>query len=118
VQRITGELADLAEAAARDAHRVLVNARRAQRRAQAKAAKLAQAGLHDPAEGRRGVRALFLSCRIFKSVALADSMTSGFAIRLSPPRFGKCMPHFQKSQASAKKPLVAVSRDSKVVARR
>ena len=39
--RITGELADLAEAAARDAHRLLGNARRALRRAQAKAAQLA-----------------------------------------------------------------------------
>ena len=38
VQRITGELADLAQAAARDAERLLVNARRALRRARAKAA--------------------------------------------------------------------------------
>ena len=52
----TGELADLAEAAARDAQRVLVHARRALRRAQAKAAKLGEAGVHDPAEGRRGGR--------------------------------------------------------------
>ena len=44
VQRITGELADLAEAAARDAERLLVNARRALRRAQTKAAELAEAG--------------------------------------------------------------------------
>ena len=44
VQRITGELADLAEAAARDAQRVLVNARRALRRAQAEAAKLGEGG--------------------------------------------------------------------------
>ena len=54
VQRITGELADLAEAAVRGAQRVLVHARRALRRAQAKAAKLGEAGVHDPAEGRRG----------------------------------------------------------------
>ena len=53
VQRITGELADLAEAAARDAHRLLVNARRALRRAQAKAAELAEAGVRDAAAGRR-----------------------------------------------------------------
>ena len=53
VARITGELADLAEAAARDAQRLLGNARRALRRAQATAAELAQAGVRDPAAGRR-----------------------------------------------------------------
>src|SRR6478735_4121166 len=53
VQRITGELADLAAAAARDAQRVLVNVRRALRRTQAKAARLAEASVHDPVAGRR-----------------------------------------------------------------
>jgi IS5 family transposase len=53
VQRITGELADLARVTARDAHRLLVNARRALRRARAKAAKLAAAGVRDAAAGRR-----------------------------------------------------------------
>jgi IS5 family transposase len=53
VARSTGELADLAQAAARDAQRVLVNARRALRRTQAKAARLAAAGAHDPVAGRR-----------------------------------------------------------------
>jgi transposase, IS5 family len=53
VQRITGELADLAQAAARDAQRLLGNARRTLRRAQAKAAQLAEAGEHDPVAGRR-----------------------------------------------------------------
>jgi IS5 family transposase len=53
VQRITGELADLAQATARDAQRLLVNARRALRRARAKAAKLAAAGVRDAAAGRR-----------------------------------------------------------------
>jgi IS5 family transposase len=53
VQRVTGELADLAQAATRDAHRLLGNARRALRRAQAKAAQLAQAGVRDAAAGRR-----------------------------------------------------------------
>jgi transposase, IS5 family len=53
VQRITGELADLAEATARDAHRLLGNARRALRCAEVKAAELAGAGLRDPAAGRR-----------------------------------------------------------------
>ena len=53
VQRITGELADLAGAAARDAQRLLDNARRALRRAEVKAAELAGAGVRDPAAGRR-----------------------------------------------------------------
>src|SRR5829696_2494760 len=53
VQRITGELADLAERAATDAQRLLTNARRALRRAQAKAEQLAAAGARDTAAGRR-----------------------------------------------------------------
>jgi transposase, IS5 family len=53
VTRVTGELAGLAGRAARDAARLLANARRALRRAQAKAAALAAAGLRDPAAGRR-----------------------------------------------------------------
>jgi transposase, IS5 family len=53
VQRITAELADLAQASVRDAQRLLVNARRALRQARVKAAELAQAGVHDPAAGRR-----------------------------------------------------------------
>jgi len=53
VQRITGELADLAQATARDAHRLLINARRALRRARVKAAELAKQGAHDAAAGRR-----------------------------------------------------------------
>jgi IS5 family transposase len=53
VARITGELAELAQATARDAHRVLGNARRALRRAHVKAAELAQAGVRDAAAGRR-----------------------------------------------------------------
>jgi IS5 family transposase len=48
VARITGELADLAGAAARDAQRLLDNARRALRRAEVKAAELAGAGVRDP----------------------------------------------------------------------
>ena len=43
VPRVTGELADLAETAARDAERLLANARRALRRAKAKAAELTAA---------------------------------------------------------------------------
>ena len=53
VQRITGELADLAQATARDAERLLANARRALRRARVKAADLAAAGVRDAAAGRR-----------------------------------------------------------------
>ena len=53
VQRITGELAGLAERAAADADRLLANARRALRRAQVKAQELAAAGGKDAAAGRR-----------------------------------------------------------------
>lgn len=53
VLAMTGELADLAQVTVGDAHRLLNNARRALRRAQAKAAELAEAGVRDPAAGRR-----------------------------------------------------------------
>jgi transposase, IS5 family len=53
VQRITGELADLAEATVGAAQRLLGNARRALRRARDKAAELAMQGVHDAAAGRR-----------------------------------------------------------------
>jgi transposase, IS5 family len=53
VARATGELADLAERAAAEARRLLANARRALRRADANAAALAAAGLKDAAAGRR-----------------------------------------------------------------
>lgn len=53
VARITGELADLAERAAGDAQRLLTNARRALRCAQATAEQLAAAGGRDAAAGRR-----------------------------------------------------------------
>lgn len=53
VLRVTGELADLAELAARDARRLLANAKRALRRARAKAAQLRECGQHDPVAGRR-----------------------------------------------------------------
>jgi len=53
VRRVTGELAELAETAAKDAERVLANAKRALRRARAKAAALRAQGEHDPAAGRR-----------------------------------------------------------------
>lgn len=53
VKRITGELADLAEKAAADAEKLLVNARRALSRAKAKAKTLAEVGVKDAAAGRR-----------------------------------------------------------------
>src|SRR3954465_5135930 len=53
VRRITGELAGLAEQAAAEAETLLVNARRALRRAHIRAAQLAAAGGHDPVAGRR-----------------------------------------------------------------
>ena len=53
VRRITGELAGLAERAAADAGRLLVNARCALRRAKTRAAELAAAGVLDPVAGRR-----------------------------------------------------------------
>jgi IS5 family transposase len=53
VRRVTGELADLAEIAARDAQRLLTNAKRALRQARATAAQLRAAGGHDAVAGRR-----------------------------------------------------------------
>jgi IS5 family transposase len=53
VARVTGELAGLAGRAAREAQRLLANARRALRRAGAKAAALAAGGVRDAAAGRR-----------------------------------------------------------------
>jgi transposase, IS5 family len=53
VGRMTGELAGLAERAAIEAQRLLANARRALRRAEARATALAAAGLTDAAAGRR-----------------------------------------------------------------
>jgi IS5 family transposase len=53
VRRVTGELAALAERAAAEAEQLLVNARRALRRAQTKAGELAAAGSQDAAAGRR-----------------------------------------------------------------
>ena len=49
----TGELAELAETAVRDAERLLANAQRAVHRAKAKAAELRARGKHDAAAGRR-----------------------------------------------------------------
>lgn len=53
VLKSTGEMAELADAAVRDAQRLLVNAKRAVGRATAKAAALAARGERDAAAGRR-----------------------------------------------------------------
>jgi IS5 family transposase len=53
VQKITGELADLAEQAIKDTRKLLVNAHRAADRARAKATALARTGIRDAAAGRR-----------------------------------------------------------------
>ncbi len=53
VRRVTGELADLAETAAKDGERLLVNANRALRRARAKAKEQRVNGSRDAAAGRR-----------------------------------------------------------------
>jgi IS5 family transposase len=53
VRRITGELAGLAERTAAEAEKLLGNARRALRRAQAKATERAAAGVTDAVAGRR-----------------------------------------------------------------
>jgi len=56
VRRLNSELADLAETAVRDAERLLGNAKRVLRRAQAKAEAMRARGEHDPVAGRRGGR--------------------------------------------------------------
>lgn len=53
VRRTTGELADLAETAVRDAERLVANAKRALRRARTKAEADRAAGESDPVAGRR-----------------------------------------------------------------
>ena len=53
VRRVTGELADLAETAVRDAEAVVANAKRALRRARAKARAERVSGESDPVAGRR-----------------------------------------------------------------
>jgi IS5 family transposase len=53
VRRVTGELADLAETAVRDAEAVVANAKRALRGARAKAQAERASGESDPAAGRR-----------------------------------------------------------------
>jgi len=66
----TGELAGLAQTAARDAERLLVNAQRAVGRAKAKAAERRARGEHDPAAGRRRGR---LVCAVNDMAKLLDA---------------------------------------------
>jgi transposase, IS5 family len=95
VARVTGELAGLAERAATDARRLLANARRALRRAEAKAAALAGAGLRDAAAGRlrgrlrRAVNDLAGLLEVTRTIAaqarqrLAGTMPGGASRRVS-----------------------------------
>jgi IS5 family transposase len=53
VRRVTGELAELAATAVDQAERLLVNAKRALRRAKARADELRKRGVHDSVAGRR-----------------------------------------------------------------
>jgi transposase, IS5 family len=53
VRRLNGELADLAQTAATDAERLLVNAKRALQRARTKAESMRARGEHDTVAGRR-----------------------------------------------------------------
>jgi len=53
VRRVTGELAELAATAVDQAERLLVNAKRALRRAKARADELPKRGVHDSVAGRR-----------------------------------------------------------------
>jgi IS5 family transposase len=97
VARITGELADLAQVTVRDAHRLLGNARPALRRAQAKAAQLAQAGVHDAAAGRRHGRlaAPWATCRACWRRPRGSSDRPGNGSpgppRTAPPGWSACM---------------------------
>ena len=91
VQRITGELADLAQATVRDAHRLLVNARRALRQARVTAAELAEAGVHDAAAGRRRGRLAraVTADRGYGEAAVDDALTDIGVHSVVIPRKGK-----------------------------
>jgi enoyl-[acyl-carrier-protein] reductase (NADH) len=83
VRRVTGELAGLAERAAGEAEKLLVNARRTLRHATAKAAELAAAGVHDAAAGRR-------RGRLRRAVNdLADLLDATRRITAQTRRFGR-----------------------------
>ena len=83
VLKSTGELAGLAETAARDAERLLVNARRAVRRALAKAAELRARGVHDAAAGRRRGRLVRAVNDLAKLVAATRQIAAQTRQRVS-----------------------------------
>jgi IS5 family transposase len=83
VLKSTGELAGLAQTAARDAQRLLVNAQRAVRRATAKAAALRARGERDAAAGRRRGRLVRAVNDLQKLVAATRQITAQTRQRVS-----------------------------------
>ncbi len=83
VLKSTGELAGLAEKAARDAQRLLVNAKRAVRRAQAKAAEMRARGVHDAAAGQRRGRLVRAVNDLAKLVAATRQIAAQTRQRVS-----------------------------------
>jgi IS5 family transposase len=83
VLKNTGELAGLAETAARDAERLLLNARQAVRRATAKAAELRARGQHDAAAGRRRGRLVRAVNDLAKLVAATRQIAAQTRQRLA-----------------------------------
>ncbi len=79
----TGELAELAETAVRDAQRLLVNAHRAVRRATAKAAELRGRGERDAAAGRRRGRLVRAVNDLAKLVAATRQIAAQTRQRLA-----------------------------------
>jgi IS5 family transposase len=83
VQRITGELADLAESAIMDARVLLVNARRGAGRARAKATVLAQVGDQHAAAGRRRGRLIRAVNDLRALVDATDQVIGQTPVRLT-----------------------------------
>ncbi len=83
VLKSTGELAGLAQRAARDAERLLVNAKRAVRRATAKAAELRARGERDAAAGRRRGRLVRADNDLQKLVAATRQIAAQTRQRVS-----------------------------------
>ena len=83
VLKTTGELAELAETAARDAARLLANAKRALRRAKTKAAELRAHGVHDAAAGRRRGRLVRAVNDLAKLVAATRQIAAQTRQRLA-----------------------------------
>ena len=83
VQKITGELADLAEHAIRDARKLLFNARRTASRARAKATALATAGVRDAPAGRRRGRLVRAVNDLEKLVGATEQIIEQTRVRLA-----------------------------------